>query len=128
MTHLDDEQDEKPLDPAMENVRRKMIKLQMVSGGIMAVMFLAVLVAIGYKLTRDDGRSVPATSVAPPFAVPSGQPLSLTVDLPAGFRVLATSLSGSQMLILGETDGVKKTLVFDLALGRIIADVTLSEK
>ena len=33
-----------------------------------------------------------------------------------------------QMLILGETGGVKKTLVFDLSLGRIIADVTLSEK
>ncbi|KQW29207.1 hypothetical protein ASE36_12195 [Rhizobium sp. Root274] len=129
MTHLDDEQDEKPLDPAMENVRRKMIKLQLVSGGIMAVLFLAVLVAIGYKLTRDDGRSVPATAtVAQPFAVPSGQPLSLTADLPAGFRVLSTSLSGSQMLILGEAGGVKKTLVYDLTLGRIIADVTLSEK
>jgi hypothetical protein len=128
MTHLDDEQDEKPLDPAMESVRRKMIKLQMVSGGIMAVMFLAVLVAIGYKLTRDDGRSAPAATVAQPFAVPSGQPLSLIADLPAGFRVLSTSLSGSQMLILGETEGVKKTLVFDLSLGRIIADVTLSEK
>lgn len=128
MTHLDDEEDEKPLDPAMESVRRKMIKLQMVSGGIMAVMFLAVLVAIGYKLTRDDGRTAPASTVAQPFAVPSGQPLSLTADLPAGFRVLSTSLSGSQMLILGETAGVKKTFIFDLSLGRIIADVTLSEK
>ena len=128
MTHIDDEnQEDKPLDPVMEGVRRKMVKLQLISGGIMAALFLAVLVSIFYKLTRDEGSAQPATRSAQPFAVPSDQPLSLTANLPAGFRVVQTSLSGSQMLIYGETDsGERKALVFDLALGRIIADVTLA--
>jgi hypothetical protein len=128
MAQFDDEnQEDKPLDPAMENVRRKMIKLQLVSGGIMAVLFLAVLVAIGYKLTRDEGGARPVAATSQPFAVPSDQPLSLIADLPAGFRVVQTSLSGSQMLIYGETvSGERKAFVFDLSLGRIIADVTLT--
>lgn len=129
MTHIDDEnQEDKPLDPVMEGVRRKMVKLQLISGGIMATLFLAVLVSIFYKLTRDEGGAQqPVATTSQPFAVPSDQPLSLTANLPAGFRVAQTSLSGSQMLIYGETAaGERKAFVFDLALGRIIADVTLA--
>jgi hypothetical protein len=128
MAHIDDENPEdKPLDPVMEGVRRKMVKLQLISGGIMAVLFLAVLVSIFYKLTRDEGGAEPVATTSQPFAVPSDQPLSLIANLPAGFRVVQTSLSGSQMLIYGETaDGARKAYVFDLSLGRIIADVTLA--
>lgn len=128
MAHIDDENPEdKPLDPVMEGVRRKMVKLQLISGGIMAVLFLAVLVSIVYKLTRDEGGAQPVATTAQPFAVPSDQPISLTANLPAGFRVVQTSLSGSQMLIYGETaEGARKAFVFDLSLGRIIADVTLA--
>lgn len=129
MADIDDENlEDKPLDPVMEGVRRKMVKLQLISGGIMAVLFLAVLVSIFYKLTRDEGGAEPvAATSSSTFAVPSDQPLSLTANLPAGFRVVQTSLSGSQMLIYGETAaGERKAFVFDLALGRIIADVTLA--
>ena len=98
MTDINDEnQEDKPLDPVMEGVRRKMVKLQLISGGIMAVLFLAVLVSIFYKLTRDEGGAEPvAATSSSTFAVPSDQPLSLTANLPAGFRVVQTSLSGSQ--------------------------------
>ncbi len=128
MAHIDDENPEdKPLDPVMEGVRRKMVKLQLISGGIMATLFLAVLVSIFYKLTQDQGVAEPVAATSQAFTVPSDQPLSLTANLPAGFRVVQTSLSGSQMLIYGETaDGGRKAFVFDLALGRIIADVTLA--
>lgn len=128
MSQVDqDNQDEKPLDPVMEGVRRKMIKLQLISGGIMAMMFMAVLVAIAYKLTRSDGTpSVAAQST--PFLVPSDQPLALTASLPAGFKIVSTSLSGNQILIYGETAAAeRKALVLDLSVGRIIADVTLAE-
>lgn len=128
MTHIDDEnQEDKPLDPVMEGVRRKMVKLQLISGGIMAVLFLAVLVSIFYKLTRDEGGAQPAVATTPSFTVPSDQPVSLTANLPSGFRVVQTSLSGSQMLIYGETAaGERKAFVFDLSLGRIVADITLA--
>ncbi|MGL4199760.1 MAG: hypothetical protein ACRCSX_18580 [Allorhizobium sp.] len=128
MTDINDEnQEDKPLDPVMEGVRRKMVKLQLISGGIMAVLFLAVLVSIVYKLTREEVGAQPVAASAPSLAVPSDQPLSLTANLPAGFRVAQTSLSGSQMLIYGETAaGERKAFVFDLALGRVVADVTLA--
>ncbi|GEO85630.1 MULTISPECIES: hypothetical protein [Alphaproteobacteria] len=126
MAHLDDdEQDDKPLDPAMENVRRKMVKLQLVSGGIMLLMFMAVLAAIVYKVTRPDGTEKPVASSG--LAIPADQPLNLNASLPAGFSVTSTDLSSNQILFYGTTaDGVKKALVFDLSVGRIIADVTVS--
>lgn len=126
MAHLEeDEQEEKPLDPAMENVRRKMIKLQLVSGGIMMLMFMAVLAAIVYKVTRPDGTEQQVAS--PGLAIPADQPLSLTANLPAGFTVLSSDLSNNQILFYGTmADGSRKALVFDLSVGRIIADVTLS--
>ncbi|MBO3761971.1 hypothetical protein [Ciceribacter sp. L1K22] len=121
----EEQEDEKPLDPAMENVRRKMVKLQLVSGGIMFLMFLAVLAAIVYKVTQsDEPRSQVATQG---LAIPSDQPIAAAALLPAGFTVLSADLSGSQILFYGTTaDGIRKALVFDLTVGRIIADVTVT--
>jgi hypothetical protein len=121
----EDQEEEKPLDPAMENVRRKMVKLQLVSGGIMLVMFMAVLAAIVYKVTQPSGAEQQA--VASGLAVPSDQPIVATASLPAGFTVTSTDLSGNQILFYGTTaEGARKALVFDLAVGRIIADVTVA--
>ncbi|OJU05880.1 MAG: hypothetical protein BGN83_14650 [Rhizobium sp. 63-7] len=118
-----DEQEEKPLDPVMENVRRKMVRLQLVSAGIMGVMLMAVLAAIVYKVTQR----APETPVASSgFSVPSEQPLAATVALPAGFVVENTSLSGNQILFYGRlADGQRKALVFDATVGRIVADITV---
>lgn len=122
-----DEQEDKPLDPAMENVRRKMVKLQLVSGGIMLLMFMAVLAAIVYKVTRNDSAAERPVAIGSGLAVPADQPVAATAALPAGFRVLSTSLSGTQILFYGEaSDGQRKAYVFDIAVGRIVADVTLS--
>ena len=44
--------DEQPLDPAMERVRRKMIRLLAVSIGIMVIGLMAVLAAIVYKISQ----------------------------------------------------------------------------
>ncbi len=118
-------QEEKPLDPAMESVRRKMIKLQLVSGGIMMVMFLAVLIAIVYKVTRPDPNVQPVTANG--IAIPADQPIVAAALLPAGFTVVSTGLSNGQILFYGTlADGTRKALVFDLSVGRIVADVTIA--
>lgn len=120
-----DDQDEKPLDPAMENVRRKMVKLQLVSGGIMLLMFMAVLAAIVYKVTRPDGGE--RLVAQPGLAIPADQPIVAAALLPPGFTVLSTDLSNNQILFYGTTtDGTRKALVFDLSVGRIVADVTVA--
>lgn len=118
-----DDQDDKPLDPAMENVRRKMVKLQLVSAGVMLVMLMAVLGTIVYKLTRTDAK---APVQAATTVVPSEAPVNAVAALPAGFTVTNVALSGSQVLFYGNLPGSEpRAIVFDIGAGRIVADVTV---
>lgn len=122
---IEDQSPEEPLDPAMENIRRKMIKLQLVSGGILLVCFMAVLAAIVYKITRPAPQTAASTQTSGGLSVPADQPLSATANLPAGFVVQSVSHSGNQILFYGQLNGTSKALIFDLSVGRIIADVTV---
>lgn len=126
MSNIDaDELEEKPLDPAMENVRRKMVRLQLVSGGIMLVMFMAVLAAIVYKVTRTDGK--PESRMSAGLEVPSDAPISAQVALPDGFTVDSVSQSQGQILFYGTlAGGARKAILFDIAAGRIIADIDVT--
>ncbi|NVD41474.1 hypothetical protein HT585_21640 [Ensifer sp. HO-A22] len=118
-----DDQEDKPLDPAMENVRRKMVRLQLVSAGVMLVMLMAVLGTIVYKLTRTDEKAQ-AQSAA--IAVPSEAPVNAVAALPAGFTVTNVALSGSQVLFYGNLPGAEpRAIVFDITAGRIVADITV---
>ena len=86
MTQIEqDEQDDKPLDPAMEKVRRKMIRLQIVSGLVMFISLMAVFGAVVYKAM---GPSKTATATASQsMQVPSDQPIAATASLPQGFTM-----------------------------------------
>ena len=120
-----DDQEEKPLDPVMENVRRKMIRLQLVSGGIMLLMFMAVLAAIVYKITTRDGKPQ-AASVTSGGAVPSDAPVKATAALPDGFAVSAVSQSSGQILFYGVmADGTRRAFLFDIASGRTVAEIDI---
>ncbi len=55
-------EDEGELDPAMERVRRKLVRLLIVSSGIMIVGFAAVVAGIFYRVSEMD--SGPAEAVA----------------------------------------------------------------
>ena len=123
-TRKPDEQEEKPLDPVMENVRRKMIRLQLVSAGVMMVMLMVVLGAIVYKLTRTGDGDQPQQAAV---AVPSEAPLAANAALPTGFVVSDVALSGSQILFYGAAaGGESKAIVFDIAAGRIVADISVT--
>jgi hypothetical protein len=117
------EQEDKPLDPVMENVRRKMVKLQLVSAGVMLVMLMVVLGAIVYKLTRP-GKADVAQSAS--VAVPGEAPVTAIAALPVGFDVSDIALSGGQILFYGAlAGGDRKAIVFDIAAGRIVADISV---
>ena len=68
-----DQEEEKPLDPEMEKVRRKMVRLLVVSIGIMILGVMAVLAGVVYKVIEPDeeGQAVASGSLT----VPSGAPL-----------------------------------------------------
>lgn len=116
--------EEQPLDPTMERVRRKMIRLLAVSIGIMVVGLMAVLAAIVYKINQPIGEV--ARPAAP--AVP-GQPLSDALDgeaitLDPGTRILSHNLSGGQLSL--ETrlvDGTRQILIYDIATKRVVARI-----
>ncbi|MBX4926917.1 hypothetical protein [Rhizobium binae] len=118
-----DDQEEKPLDPAMESVRRKMVRLQIVSGAIMFVSLMAVFGAVVYKTMREPKETAPTAA----SGVPSDAPLAATVSLPLGFKVQSTSFSAGQILFYGQTvEGKGQALIFDLRTGRTVADLTVT--
>ena len=124
MTNLEpDDQEEKPLDPALENVRRKMVRLQIVSAAIMVVSLMAVFGAVVYKTTR----AAPKAAGSAASNIPSDAPVAVTAALPQGFTVQSTALSGSQVLFYGTlASGQRQALVFDYGIGRIVATTSLS--
>lgn len=116
--------EEQPLDPAMERVRRKMIRLLAVSIGIMVIGLMAVLAAIVYKINQ------PVADVADaPGVVSAGQPLGTalageSIALEPGTRILSHNLSDNTLSL--ETrlaNGTRQILVYDIATKRVIARI-----
>lgn len=126
MTNFEpDDQEEKPLDPAMENVRRKMVRLQIVSGAIMVVSLMAVFGAIVYKTSHSATKQEVAPTAG--ISVPADAPRAATAALPDGFSVQSVAFSGSQILFYGVLQGgQRKAIVFDIGVGRIVADVSVT--
>ncbi|OCW59642.1 hypothetical protein [Hoeflea olei] len=123
----DDDLNEKPLDPEMEKVRRKMVRLLIVSIGVMFVGLMAVLGAIVYKFTQADAGPGSGGLVAgAPLEVPSDAPLEAVAALPQGFEVDSVSLDGARIGFFGRAaDGSRRLMIFDLSVGRIVGDVVV---
>ncbi len=119
-----DQEEEKPLDPEMEKVRRKMVRLLVVSIGIMILGVMAVLAGVVYKVIEPEEEQQAA--VSEPLAVPTGAPLQLTGSLPTGFVVEQVSLDGSRILFYGlMADGTRGAIILDAGSGTTIAEITL---
>jgi hypothetical protein len=97
--------DEKPLDPAIEAVRRRLARLMVVSVGIMMIGLLAVLGAIVYKAS---GPSKVITANG-------------TLQIPEGLSVIDQSLDGERIALrLKANDGSETIILFSLADGGVI--------
>jgi hypothetical protein len=116
--------DEKPLDPAVERVRRRIIRFMVINLGILFVAFALVLGAIVYKLSFAPKKTADQASAV---RVPNGEsPITAAIPLPAGARLLSSSLSGSHALLDIELADKSRTLVFyDLGTGRVIGSYAL---
>ncbi|MCG6858367.1 MAG: hypothetical protein LJE67_09900 [Salaquimonas sp.] len=126
MTAINDDE-EKPLAPEVERLRRKMVRLLVISIGIMMVGLMAVLGAIVYKISARSeaareksaiGANSPGVPVEPGFA---GR-----IDLPEGSTIVSTSLDGGNILLHVRIPGQgEKLLVYSLGEDRVIATVTV---
>lgn len=104
-------EDEPPLDPVLENVRRKLVRRMAWSLGIMMVGLMAVLGAIVYKIsTPDDGK----TNLA------LGDPQTIGVKLADGETVRSTQLDGGLVMVETEDSAGNRSLrIVDLESGQV---------
>jgi hypothetical protein len=123
----DDDPAEAPLDPAAERVRRKLVRLLVVSFGIMVLGLGAVIAAIIYKINeRNDDAAIARDSTLAGTAARESRLSAQTaiagaIDLPAGARIVAADLDGDHALItLALPAGAMQLLVLDLPTGKII--------
>ena len=108
MTLYDDD-GEAPLDPAAARLRAKLVRLLIVSGGIMMLGLIAVFAAIVYKLAERGDRLDPAA------------PIASELKIPAGSRILSTALDGDRALLtLAAPDGSTSLLLVDLRSGAVL--------
>jgi hypothetical protein len=115
-------EEEPPLDAAQERLRRKLVRLLFVSGGIMALGLIAVFAAIVYRVSERtaDAGTVPAAG--------AGHPAEATIPLPPGYRVTGTSLDGGRMLLtLTGPEDETLLLLVDLASGTVLGRYTVAE-
>jgi len=111
----DDE--EKPLDPAMEKIRRKMVRLLVVSSSVIVLGLMAVLGSIVYKTNKNSA----ATSLTPTGPIAASQ----TVALPKGFVLESTTIDGNRMWFMGTTEGKHLVIVHDIGTGKTLTEITV---
>ncbi len=120
-----DVDDDKPLDPEVENIRRRMMRLLVVSFGSMLIGLMAVLGAIVYKINTAEDDVAPATNVQQ--LVP-GELAKGNINLPKGATLVSSSLSGLQVLLTVKyADGSLHLIVFDMKNAKIVADYTVTQ-
>lgn len=115
--HADEE--EKPLDPSVEKVRRKLVRFVTINLGLLFVALMAVVGAIVYKTGRETPAPEPSASAVP--APAEGSLLEGEIALPEGARIISQSLSGNRIALdVLLTDGRRAIFIYDIGERRMI--------
>jgi hypothetical protein len=110
-----DENEEKPLDPAVERVRRKLLRFVAINLGLLLAAVMAVLAAIVYKWEPGAKNEASQASSDPA----GGEISSGEITLPPGARILSHSVSGNRLTLHVETGATASILIYDMIEGRI---------
>ena len=119
-----------PLDPATEKVRKKMVRLLATSIGIMMIGLMAVLGAIVYKVTSDEDEVAADSGVVvsgqSTMSVPAGISYEGKIELPPGAVITGSSLSGGQLMLqVRLPDETAELWLYDLETARVFGRITL---
>ncbi len=121
-----EDEEEKPLDPSVENVRRKLIRFMGINLGLL---FLALMVVIAALVYKSRTAEKPAPVIAGDIQVPAGQPLEGDIVLPVGARIVSQSISGNRISIDVElAEGGRTIFVYDIAEQRLIGRFAVRTK
>jgi hypothetical protein len=123
-----DDNEEKPLDPAVEKVRRKLVRFVAINLGLLFLALMAVLAAIVYKTGNENE----AAAVGGGEAVSSpaeGGVMAGDIALPAGARLISHSLSGNRITLDAELAGGGRAIfLYDIAERRMIGRFDLKSE
>ena len=112
---LDDEE-EKPLDPAVEKVRRKLVRFVAINLGLLFLALMAAVGAVVYKSRTAE----PAAPIGGEIPSPDGI-IEAEIDLPTGSKIVSQSLSGNRIALDVElADGSRAIFLYDIAERRMI--------
>lgn len=122
--------EEKPLDPATERVRRKLARFGAIFMGINIVALMAVLGAVVYKLggygedeAQGGARGQAATSSV---SVPVEPGFDTMVDIPDGAKLVSVSETGGRVVFhLQLANGSTEVWFFDLATQQVSGKLRL---
>ena len=104
-------------------MRRKLVRLLVISFGIMVLGLAAVIAAIVYKISeRNEGADIrPGDAAIGNSRLSAETAVAGAIDLPAGARIVTSSLDGDHALItIALPDGAMQLLVIDLPSGKVI--------
>jgi hypothetical protein len=119
-------EDEKPLDPATERVRRKLAKTGAVFMGLNMLALMAVLGAIVYKLSASGKENPQPPTSAGSAVVPVEPGFEKNVDIPDGARLVsATENNGRVLLNLLMPSGQQALWFYDIASGQVIGRLNI---
>jgi len=109
-------EEDKPLDPATERVRKKLVRFSAVFMGLNILALMAVLVAIVYRI-GGYGDTEEASQAASAPVEPGFEQL---LDVPDGSRVRSASRNGNDVTLVLDLPGGKTAVWFyDLASGQV---------
>lgn len=92
-------EEEKPLDPEIEKVRKKLIKFSSVFMGLNMVALMAVLGAIVYKIGGFGDEEKTVEQSANNLSVPVEPGFEQIIDLPDGATILSASEQNGRVLL-----------------------------
>jgi len=122
----DDPADDKPLDPAVEKVRRKLVRFIVINLGLLFVALMAVVGAIVYKTVSapSEVAARPMTEIPLPA---DGMLIEGAIALPKDAVLASQSLSGNRLsLDVTLADGSRVIFLYDLAEKRMIGRFALT--
>ena len=111
-----DENEDKPLDPAVEKVRRKLVRFVAVNLGLLAIALMAVALAVVYKWRAGDVGQPASFALAP-----DAPPVEGEIALPAGAKLVGQALSGDRVLLTVQLqDGSQAVYLYDIARRQMV--------
>lgn len=115
MTHpIPDHPDNRPLDPAVMKVEKRLRRLMLIGGLTLGLGILAVLGGIVYRITMAGSKVLPA---AP-----------MEAKVPAGAKLLSTTVGEGRIVLTYDVNGATTLIFIDAASLRPLGRLDLKQE